>query len=109
MADPFVIAHVAFTGISVLVAVAAFVRASRRTDKGEAIKMEARLVVLEERVAAVPTHKAVHDLAISIEHLAGEVKALTARQDGIKSLVDRLETVTNRQEEHLLNTGGRQK
>lgn len=96
------------SGVSVAVAIAAFVRAGRRMDKGEAVKLEARLKGLEVTVDAMPTHKAVHALAISIEHLAGEVKALNARQDGMKAVVERLETVTNRQEEHLLNRGAQQ-
>lgn len=90
---------------SAAVAAAAFVRAGRRMDKGEAIKLEARLVTVEERVSAVPTHQAVHDLAISIEHLAGEVKALNARHEGMAAYVERLETVTNRQEDFLMGRG----
>lgn len=99
---------VVISAIGMAVAVAAFVRAGRRVDKGEAVKLEGRLKAIEVKVEAMPTHKAVHELAISIEHLAGEVKALNARQDGMKAVVERLETVTNRQEEHLLNRGARQ-
>lgn len=88
--------------MSITMAAAAFVRAGRRMAKGDALNLEARLVELETKVAALPTHKAVHELAISIEHLAGEVKALNARQDGMVKIVERLETITERQERHLL-------
>jgi uncharacterized coiled-coil protein SlyX len=96
------LAALAFSAFSVVVATAAFIRAGRRMDKGEAVKLESRLVRLEATVAAVPTQEAVHELALSISTLTGEVKAMNARQDGMVQIVGRLETVTDRQEEHLL-------
>lgn len=101
------LAAMLLSAISVVIAAAAFVRAGRRMEKGDAVKMEARLTGLEVKVEAVPTHAAVHELAISVTTLAGEVKAMNVRQDGMVRFVERLERVTDRQEKHLLDGGGK--
>ena len=64
-----------------------------------------RLTHAEARIAEGPTSKALHELAVSIEHLSGEIKTNSARLEGVARLVGRLETVVDRQETHLLSKG----
>lgn len=77
-------------------------RCRRRDDMGD---LRDRLTRAESEVGEKPTAKALHEVALSIEHLAGDMRASTERLEGLGRVVERLERVTSRQEEFLLNRG----
>ena len=94
------------------VGVYAWVATKHRATLREIQELDARLDAIEHRVTvgeeqlkATPTDKAIHELAIAIEHLAGDFKAHAARLDGLGKIVKRLETVAARQEAFLLEHG----
>lgn len=75
-------------------------RKRRREDVDD---LRTRLTRVEARLDDAPTGKALHEVALSISALAGEFKSHAARLDGLSEVVKRLEVITNRQEEYLLN------
>lgn len=62
-----------------------------------------RMTHAEARLDDAPTGKALHEVALSISHLSGDLKEMFARLEGLGEVVKRLERVTSRQEEYLLN------
>ena len=69
-------------------------------------ELEKRLIRAEAELEDKPTANALHELAVSITGIGGDLKALVARTDGLEGLVRRLETVADRQEQYLLNNKG---
>lgn len=70
----------------------------------ELVELRNRITRAEARLEETPTSKALHELALSIEHVGGDLKGMVARIDGLGAIVVRLERITERQEQHLLNT-----
>ena len=68
-------------------------------------KVEARVTKMEAGVKTLPTTDAVHGLAMAITRLNGDVGKLAERLKGLRGIVERLETITERQEEFLLSRG----
>ena len=68
---------------------------SRLNNHGE------RLTNLEAAVRAAPRSEAVHDLALSVKELAGDIKALTSRLDATVESVNRIENVSARLEQYI--------
>lgn len=66
-----------------------------------------RITRAEAEIEDKPTTNALHELAVSIAGLSGDLKAVIARLDGQGEIVRRLETVADRQEQYLLNSKGR--
>ena len=64
-----------------------------------------RLARLESTASTAPRSEHVHDLALSIKELRGDIKVLTSRLDGTDDLVTRVETVTARQGEYIQELG----
>lgn len=73
-----------------------------------------RITRLEGEVKALPNHEDLQLLHTRITKVGDEVtetgkivSGLAARLDGLSKLVDRLETVTSRQEQFLMDRGGK--
>lgn len=66
-----------------------------------------RLSKAEARLDDTPNSKSVHELALSVERMSGNLKALGERMGGMDRIVDRVEKVLNRHEDFLLNGGGK--
>ena len=62
-----------------------------------------RLATLETRMEALPTADDVHELTIASTKLSGDLNTAVARMDGLEKIVERVERIVNRQEDHLLN------
>lgn len=77
----------------------------RQADKAEVQDLRDRMTQAETRLEETPNSKALHELALSISTFGGDLKAVTARLDGLGMIVERLETVTERQEQYLLSGG----
>jgi len=72
----------------------------------EQLILESRLARIETRVEGLPDKGALHDLAISVTRVEGDMKSLVTHIGGIETGMRRIETVVNRQEDWLLNRGG---
>lgn len=91
--------------ISLGAVVYAHVRTRHTAQQEELRALSDRLTKSEAKLEETPTSKALHELALSIEHFGGDLRAQTARLDGLGEIVKRLEAITNRQEQHLMNLG----
>ena len=78
-------------------------RQKAASDKLDAL--ERRLGNAEARLEYTLTSKALHEVALSNERLAGELKKTTAELHGLGEIVQRLDRITERQESYLLNKG----
>lgn len=78
-------------------------RAHQRIDdlKGEEAQLRDRVSRIERAQQDAPTGKAVHELALSITHFGGELKALTSQLQGMEKMVDRQERVVGRLEDWM--------
>lgn len=74
-------------------------RGRRRHDVEE---LSVRLTRAETQLGHMPTRDSFHELAVSIERLAGDLRSTVSRLDGVDNIVKRIETITNRQEDFLL-------
>ncbi|MFQ5776307.1 MAG: hypothetical protein ACE5GS_17450 [Kiloniellaceae bacterium] len=74
---------------------------ARRATK--AARFAERLSLVEARIGDVPTRDAVHDLAVSIERLSGDIRVILQRLDGMQGHAGRLDRVTERMEQFLLD------
>lgn len=98
--------------LALIFSVVAYRRAVDREDRHEvaALRTEAgsldkRLTTVEIQMQSLPTTKAVHDLDLSVSKLSGDVRALTARIDGLDDIVERVEAATARQEDYIHEIG----
>lgn len=82
----------------------AYVRTRHAAQQQELRALGDRLTKAEARLDETPTSKALHEVALSIEHFGGDLKGYAARLDGLGAIVERLETVTNRQEDWIRDT-----
>lgn len=57
---------------------------------------------LERQVENLPNQSAIHELAISVEQLRGELGTVSARMDGLREIMAKLDSTIMRQEEFLL-------
>ena len=63
----------------------------------------------EDRLKTLPDNDALRQLALGVEGLRGDVRAVSARIGGLESVVDKLDAILERQENYLLNGGGSSK
>lgn len=64
-----------------------------------------RMTVAESRLEAMPSAEAVHDLALRLSELSGDVKAVSARLDGVDGSLKGLQATSARLENYLLTQG----
>lgn len=74
-------------------------------SKDDVKELENRVARAEARLEDTPTVRAIHELAIALERFGGDLKATTARLDGVGEVIERLDRVVSRQEDFLLNKG----
>lgn len=86
---------------------------SLRSDMAEfKAKKDKELKELNERITRneaalcnLPDNKAMHDLALAVERLRSDVVGMGAELGGLKNLVEKVDRIVERQEDHLLNGG----
>jgi hypothetical protein len=71
----------------------------------ESTALEKRISQIEACLTSVPSGAALHELALSITGLRGDLKVVTEKIDGLGQVVSRVERVVGRHEEYLLNGG----
>ncbi|MGD9539076.1 MAG: DUF2730 family protein [Alphaproteobacteria bacterium] len=78
---------------------------ARFATKRELQAVEAATAELRGRVESLPTATAVHELALTVAKVQGQIERIDAQVDGVEKLVTRVERAVARQEEHLLRSG----
>lgn len=68
----------------------------RKKLEGDVAAMQTRQTAIESSIRELPSKTELHELALTMKDLHGELKAMQAS-------VETLKTMTNRQEEFLLN------
>lgn len=66
-------------------------------------RQDARLASIEQTLRGLPAKQDMHDLQISITELKGDLKTMSAVIEGRNRLMERLETIVERHEDHLLD------
>lgn len=63
----------------------------------------------EDRLKSLPDNNALHQLALGFEGLRGDVRTVGARIGGLEQVVNKMDSILDRQESFLLNGGGSKK
>jgi hypothetical protein len=63
----------------------------------------------EDRLEHLPDTNSLHQLALGVEGLRGDMRAVSARIGGLEQVVDKLDAILERQENYLLTGGGQSK
>lgn len=71
------------------------------------VALRERMTSIEAKQAAMPSVSAITQLVVENTKLGGEIQRLAEALSGLRSLVDRISRVSERQEEFLLTKGGR--
>lgn len=96
--------------ISLAAMLVAVVR-TRRSEVDERFKVgadrmdrhESRLQTLEQTVNHLPSTQDVHKIQLSIAEMTGLLGRMEATMEGNAKIMQRLETIVSRHEDHLLN------
>lgn len=64
-----------------------------------------RLTTAEACLKNVPSEEALHDLALAVRDLGGDLRVAVEKIEGIGRIVGRLEKVVTRHEDYMLNGG----
>jgi chromosome segregation ATPase len=67
---------------------------------------DTRMALIESRLEQLPSADAVHELAISVERLGGDVRVTKESVENLRESGKRQEHTLNRMEQFLLNGGG---
>ena len=106
MSEPFETLGMILRVVQILVVPLAglFVRqimALRRDLEGLRVKVTEN----EARLCNHPDNNALHEIALSVERLSGDVRGMGKEISGLKDLVEKVDRIVERQEDHLLNGG----
>lgn len=67
--------------------------------------LEQRITASEQTQRALPSKDDIHELELSMERLKGEMKTLSQVMAGQSAITERMESILNRHEDHLLQSG----
>lgn len=81
-------------------------RQAQRRQSERTQKLEANILRHEEKLAELPDKSAMHDLSLAMTTIQGDLKAMNEKIGGLKTVVEKLDRVLDRQEEYLLHCGG---
>ena len=73
-----------------------------KTGSDRMDRHDKRLQTLEQTVQALPGREDIHNIEIHVERMAGEMGRVTAVMEAQTKLMERLERVVTRHEDHLL-------
>lgn len=97
--------------ITVLIAIIGWIRvrwgalSKRGDDQADRLdRQESRIVAIETALRAMPSREDLHRIEISVAAMAGDLKVATALLSGQKDVMQRVEAVVARHEDHLLTT-----
>lgn len=76
----------------------------RLDEQGKRIDgIDGRVQAVEQTQRSGPTKDDLHGLELALGDLKGEMKAMRAAMDGNSKIMERLETIVSRHEDHLLD------
>lgn len=78
---------------------------SKKDCEGCREKLEARVSKNEQALHGLPDNEALHDLALSVTELAGDLRTMGERISGVAKSMERVEKVMARHEDYLLHNG----
>ena len=94
---------------AVVVALYAIFYAHTRTKDSariaETSSLRERVTTLEAQLRETPTSKSLHEVALGLERLSGDLKVVVERTDGMKGLFDLQQSVVVRLEDYLKQMG----
>lgn len=61
----------------------------------------------EAKLCNMPDSNALHDIALALERLRGDMVGLGAEMGGVKDVLQKVDRIVERQETFLLNNGGK--
>ncbi|WP_315900651.1 DUF2730 family protein [Mameliella alba] len=104
----------ALKAIPILLSLTAMIVAvirTRRSEVDERFKAgsdrmdrhEIRIARLEQTVSGLPSKDDVHNIQLSIAEMTGSLGRMEAVMEGNAKIMQRLETIVSRHEDHLLN------
>lgn len=67
--------------------------------------MDQRLSAVEQNQRVLPSKDDMHELELAMERLKGEMKAIGQVMAGQTAIMERMETIVGRHEDHLLQSG----
>lgn len=77
--------------------------AAKLEEHGKAIEGQGhRLSAVEQAQRALPSKEDLHAISLGMSEMRGDVKAMRAEMEGNTAIVERLEAVVSRHENHLL-------
>lgn len=65
-------------------------------------RIESRLQSVELKQASLPTTEGMHKLELSMENMRGEVKSMAVQMKGQTEIMERLEAIVGRHDNHLM-------
>lgn len=68
-------------------------------------KLERRISKNEDSLCNFPDNNALHEIALAVERLRGDLSAMGKEIDGLRDVVDKVDRIVERQETYLLNGG----
>lgn len=68
-------------------------------------EIETRVIKNEQVLTGLPDNEALHDLAISVTALTGDLRTMGERISGVQKSMERVENVMARHEDYLLHNG----
>ncbi|MGC9368693.1 MAG: DUF2730 family protein [Paracoccaceae bacterium] len=79
-----------------------FAEGSKRMDRHAA-----QIAELQQTVRSMPGKDEMHDLQLAIERQTGALNTMRAVMEGNNKVMERLEEIVSRHEDHLLNGGSK--
>src|SRR5690606_7699869 len=79
--------------------------ARQRATRQDLAELDKRVGDLESAHLHAPSARMVHDLEVAITRLSGDLKATAEKLDGVGGWLKRVDGVTQRIEQHLLDAG----
>lgn len=70
-------------------------------------ELERRISRNEEALGNLPDNNALHEIALAVERLRGDLSAMGKELGGLRDVVDKVDRIVERQENYLLNNGGK--
>lgn len=99
--------HLLSFGISIWTLLSSPSRANGKRLDEQAKRLdgiEGRVQAVEQTQRSAPTKDDLHGLELALRDLKGEMKAMRAAMDGNSKIMERLETIVSRHEDHLLKS-----
>lgn len=76
--------------------------ATLSAQKDRLDRQQDKIARLEQTVAGMPGKEDLHQLQLTMTEMSGDLRTMSAMMSGSREIMERLETIVSRHEEHLL-------